>query len=106
MAQSDNKVSLFLAQTTAGNSSTVTWYCSGEWEFSAWGTWDGATIKLQHSPDGGTRWIDSADTNASAVSFTNDGAAEIRIPYGQLIRANLASAGAATNLNVALFRYS
>jgi hypothetical protein len=39
------------------------------------GTFGGATVALQTSPDNGTSWVALKDVNGNAVSFTSAGAA-------------------------------
>lgn len=97
-------VSLFAARTTDGNSTGVAWSNTGDWWFDAYGTWDGATMKLQYSPDSGTTWVDAADTRGSAVSFTANGGGIVRIPWGHQVRANLSNDGASTSLTAKLTR--
>lgn len=48
---------LFSEQVSNGHSSPVTWY-GGEGTFYAQGLFDGGTISLQASFDGGKSWID------------------------------------------------
>lgn len=66
---------------------------------SAWGTWDGATVTLEFSPDEGTTWIAcGADT-----TFTEDGGGNLYIaPQGILIRGSVSSAGASTDVNLSM----
>lgn len=46
---------------------------------TAYGTWDGATAKLQWSPDVGTTWIDIED-----ASFTANGLARLFMCAGHI----------------------
>ena len=67
-------------------------------QLTAWGTWDGAAVAAEFSPDGGTTWID-----ISGVSLTSDGvAAPLSAPHGYMFRPVVSSAGASTDLTVEL----
>lgn len=62
--------------------------------FVAWGTWDGATVSLEFTPDGGTTWVAmGTDTtiNANGSGIFQCG----RFP----VRATIASAGPSTVLS-------
>jgi hypothetical protein len=60
-----------------------------------WGTWDGASIDVQISPDN-TNWISDADRTFTASSSRNLHVCPVPTAY---FRAVLASAGTATDLN-------
>jgi hypothetical protein len=70
---------------------------AGNYTWSAWGTWDGATAQLQLSPDAGTTWIDITDVDLSA----NGGAFNIPLPAGR-VRVVITGAGGATSITSAL----
>lgn len=91
---------LFALQTTNGNSSAIAWR-GGRGVFYAYGTPNGATVKLQWSPDAGTTWLDVDRSGDTFVTFTANGAGGFELPECQ-IRANLASAGGSTSMNAAV----
>jgi hypothetical protein len=70
-------------------------FSPGRYTLVAWGTWDGATVSLELSPDGGTTWI--AITGAS---FTDDGAANIDTQAGLTYRGAVSGAGASTSVTL------
>lgn len=59
----------------------------------AWGTWGGATAKIQFSPDG-VQWFDGA-----SLSFTANGYATFEVARDTRIRGNIAG-GTGASLNV------
>ena len=61
----------------------------------AQGTWDGATLKLEFSFDGGTVWHE--DSN---LTFTANGSSVSELSRNTLIRATLSSAGASTSVSM------
>lgn len=61
-----------------------------------WGTWDGATLKFQYSPDYGTETRDLPD-----ASFTANGERAVYLP-STVFRYVVTNAGALTNLNAAV----
>lgn len=62
------------------------------WLF-VYGTWDGATMKLQFSPDNGTTWFDY-----TSGSFTANGFVSVTGGVGLIWRVNLSNDGATTSL--------
>ncbi|MFA7587659.1 MAG: hypothetical protein WCY11_15935 [Novosphingobium sp.] len=61
----------FENRATDGNSAAEDWP-SGCGTARAWGTFDGATVTLQASFDGGTTWIDvGEDATFTAAGMTN-----------------------------------
>ena len=87
---------VFTAQTANGQSTAYDWP-GGIGQFIVEGTWNGATGKLQVSPDGGTTWVDVG----SDVTLTADniGNFELNGVSNFQIRADLSSAGASTSLD-------
>ena len=79
---------LFTAQAANGNSGAIDWP-GGRGNFSAFGTWGGATAKLQWSPDGGTTWLDVDRSGDTYCTLTANGAGGFELPMCK-IRANLA----------------
>ena len=61
--------------------------------FDIWGTFGGATVKLQQSPDFGTTWIDVA-----SGSFTSNGFLAVDMPT-RGFRLNVASASGTTDVS-------
>lgn len=83
----------FLAQTANGQSSVEAWH-GGPGNVAVDGTPDGATMKLQMRPPGGSVWLDvGADVTFSAV-----GVAGFTLKPCDL-RLDLSSVGASTDLN-------
>ena len=75
---------------TTANSGTTTailWGdycdCAGLAFVSAMGTFDGATVVLQFSVDGGTTWATAVDhEGGAAVSLTANGGRWVKLPRG------------------------
>lgn len=88
MAYSTN-YPLFAAQAANGNSNAIDWP-GGRGNFSAFGTWGGATAKLQWSPDGGVTYLDVDRSGDTFVTLTANGAGGFELPVCK-IRANLAN---------------
>lgn len=84
----------FFSAKTANFSSDAVQWNGGAGTFSAWGTWNGATVSLEWSPDGGTTWI----AVGSASTFTENGLAKFSLGVGH-IRATLSNAGGTTSLS-------
>ncbi|MDI1263895.1 MAG: hypothetical protein PS018_11620 [bacterium] len=95
MGYSSNQA-LFSARTTDGNSSAVDWV-GGRGVFAVFGTFNGATVKLQWSPDDGTTWLDVDRLGDTYVTLSAAGSGGFELPPCKL-RANLASAGGSTSL--------
>ena len=70
----------------------------GRYMFSAQGTWDGATVKLQYSLDGGTTFIDCG----AYTTLTANGGGIATIPHGAIVRADQSGSGASTDINAYL----
>ena len=87
---------VFTAQTANGQSTAYDWP-GGIGQFIVEGTWNGATVKLQVSPDGGTTWLDVG----SDVTLTADniGNFELNGVSNFQIRADLSSAVGSTSLD-------
>ncbi|HEY4342835.1 MAG TPA: hypothetical protein VGN05_00700 [Parvibaculum sp.] len=78
---------------TANGSSRLIDWTGGTGTFWAWGTFGGATVALEASPDG-TTWI----SVGPAVSFTQDGVGGFSLAPCKL-RATVAGASGATNVS-------
>ncbi|KPJ66515.1 MAG: hypothetical protein AMJ43_07735 [Coxiella sp. DG_40] len=82
------------AETANGSypSAGITVY-GGRSTFVAYGTWDGATVTLEMSPDGGTTWI----AIGSDTTFTADGVGNTEFGWDSqnpiLVRATVSSVG-------------
>lgn len=92
---------LFSAQTSNGNSPLASWP-GGRGVFAVFGTFGGATVKLQWSPDAdsGTAsptWLDVDQNGDTYVTKSAAGHGGFELPPCQ-IRANLASASGTTSL--------
>ncbi len=57
------------------------------------GTWDGALVKVEASPDDGTTWI------TTTVQLTTDGVANFIAGKGVLYRVSISNPGASTSLS-------
>ena len=86
-------MAMILNERTANGSSQVIEWTGGTGTFWAWGTFDGASVALEASPDG-TSWI----SVGSAVRFTQDGVGAFALSPCKL-RATVSGAGAATNVS-------
>lgn len=87
---------LFENQTSNGNSSSYTFAIqTGLAQAIMYGTWDGATAKLQFQANDGSTWIDY-----DSVSCTADCSVAFRESISVPIRAVISSAGASTSLTV------
>ena len=85
---------LFKNATANGQSGTVKTYRERHTVF-AWGTWGGATAKLQISPNG-IDWFD-----LTGASFTANGSATFEIATDVYLRADIAG-GTGADLSVAV----
>jgi len=85
----------FVDQQTDDQSAATDW-SGGAGTFWVWGTFDGASISLEASPDG-SNWFVLGD----AVSFTEKGVGAFQLGPCRL-RATLTGAGAATNVTARL----
>ena len=83
---------IFSERTTNGSSQVIEW-TGGTGTFWAWGTFGGASVALEASPDG-TRWI----SVGSAVKFTQDGVGAFALSPCKL-RATVSGASEDTNVN-------
>ena len=73
-----------------GNSANKQWL-GGMGSFVVQGEFDGATIKLQYSPDQGQTWIDA--TPEGSLNFTSDNGGLFYGSAGWLLRVNTAGGG-------------
>jgi hypothetical protein len=86
----------FTNRTTDGNSDAFDWP-SGKGTLRASGTFNGATVKLQASFDGGTTWIDAG----ADATFTAPGLANFSLGPCKL-RGVLSGAGGSTSISFAI----
>lgn len=99
MASVTDPIIFFAARTTNADSTAYpASFPKGEGEFQVYGTFDGATITLKFSPDGGTTYVTVKDLGGTDVAITSAKSVPVRSPLGQLLRASLTGAGAATSL--------
>lgn len=83
------QIFLLKNRTTNGSGDGVlTNFNQPDAEFSVWGTFDGATVQLECSPDGGTTWI-----AVDGVSLTAPGTiGELEVPKKDTLRATVSGA--------------
>ncbi len=84
---------VFTSQTANGSTSSLNWD-GREGQVIASGTWDGANIQLEVSPDSGTTWVSVGDEG----KLEADGAFNFSLNPCN-VRLTVASAGASTSLN-------
>ncbi|WP_439392585.1 hypothetical protein ACRQ5Q_24495 [Bradyrhizobium sp. PMVTL-01] len=94
MSYSGNQA-LFTARTTDGNSNGADWP-GGRGVFAVVGTFNGATVKLQWTPDG-TNWLDVDQNGDTFVTKTAAGHGGFELPQCQ-VRAAQSGSGGATSL--------
>lgn len=87
-----------LLTNAAATGSAVTWN-GGPGSLFIFGTWNGATAKLQASPNAGTTWIDvpTDALNTTALSLTANGIANFVLGRCE-IRIAISGAGGSTSL--------
>lgn len=86
-------VTLLTDATADGNGAAADWIGgSGLWV--VWGTWNGASVKLQYSPDGEVTWID-----VDGAVLTADGGLPMTLLPSDPLRCVISSAGASTSLS-------
>ena len=78
-----------LTDVSANGNGTAVNTPGGTLTFSAFGTWDGATVTLQYSPDAGTTWM----AVGSDTTMTADGVANVRLPPGTPMRCVVSGVG-------------
>lgn len=97
---------LFTNQTTDANSAPVIVdYPNKTATVKAWGTYGGATIKLQTlAPQTSPNvWINVPDRNGNSITFTtNDQCALLYLVQNELVRAVISGSTGTTTLNVSL----
>lgn len=84
---------------TTGVEDTVEWNISSEFNngaVQAFGTFDGATVALQYSPDAGTTWFEVGDF----TTFTYEGNGLFYLPGKYLLRGTVTGAGASTSVSL------
>jgi hypothetical protein len=75
-------------------------YNGGERTFAIYGTWGGATIKLQASLDEGTNWIYLSDSEGAQLSFNDDAIFRINMGQCKLRFAQTGGNGSDTSLTI------
>ncbi len=93
----------FSARTTDATSTAYQFrFPNKRGQFCVYGTFDGATMTLYFSPDGGTTYIIAKDAYGNDIAFTANGAIMIDAPVGELLRCILSNDGASTSLTAEL----
>lgn len=88
---------LTLATAVSATPSELIRCSAGEYKWSVYGTWDGATAQLQSSPDGGATWIDID----GAIATVNGGAYGFQLG-DEHVRVSVSGAGGSTSLSAVL----
>lgn len=98
------RVNLLTAATDNGSDVETYWPLDAD-SGCGWvrvtGTFDGATVTLQHSIDNGSTWSSLLDDNAAAVTWTtsNAGAERLLNISRRKLRLNVTDAGASTEVS-------
>lgn len=93
----------FTAQTANANSTVVNArFPLKDAQFSVYGTFNGATVTLEYSPDGQNTWITVKDLGGADVAATSARGYPVRAPVGEPLRAVLSGAGGSTSLTAKL----
>lgn len=87
---------LFTAQTTNGQSSTVT-ATGGPIALFVWGTFDTALVKVQYAFESGGEWFDDN------VTFSKKGHETYTPPHNVLMRVDLSGAMDGTSISVTAY---
>jgi hypothetical protein len=87
---------LLTNQTTNGNGPEVAWNGNHGGEIQIAGTWDGATVTIKGSLDGGTTYTEPPE---SLGQFTSDTIEAFNFHAPGKIRATLSNAGATTDIS-------
>jgi hypothetical protein len=77
----------FVSSALTTNTSISPVAISGRVVCAAVGTWGGGTLQFKYSPNEGTTWID-----ITSGSLTADGAFEVAVGVGGMLKATLAGA--------------
>ena len=75
--------------TAAAATGAAKRWVGGRAAFLAWGTFGGATVALQVSPDSGTTWLAAEGARVAAVSVTAAGTVIADLPAGVMVRATI-----------------
>ncbi len=103
MAAVTDDIVFFTAQTTDANSTAYRMvFPNKRGQLNVYGTFNGCTVTLQYSPDGGTTYIAAKDVFGANIAFTANGSIPIEAPLGELLRCNLADDGASTSITAVL----
>lgn len=98
-----NDIVFFTARTTDGNSSAYPMaFPNKKGQLSVYGTFGGATVTFQYSPDYGTTYIAARDAAGNAIAFTANGGIEIEAPIGELMRCVVSGATGPTTISAKL----
>jgi len=100
-----DRIELFNAQTTNANGSTVINYLSrAEQRLSVFGTFDGASFKLQTQAVDNTTWIDENDSTRTLVTITANENVTLTLPYGISVRGVITGGGGSLSLSAFIIR--
>ena len=103
MAATTDDLVFFTARTTDGNSTAYPMsFPNRKGQLDVYGTFDGCTVTLQYSPDGGTTYVTARDASYSDISFTANGSIAIEAPLGELLRCAVTNDGASTSITAKL----
>ena len=94
---------LFTAATANGNStvrSGIDFRATAQKTIYAWGTWNGATLSIETSPDN-VNWFPAKNYAGTALAFTANGSDGLAIE-SDYIRAVITNAGGSTSLSAAI----
>jgi len=97
-------MTLPLARTVLLNNASATGnavdWGGGRGDFTAYGTFGGATVALQFSPDDGTTWINVDPSGSTYVTFTTAGVGGFELPKGQIRAAITGGIGVSVSATV------
>ncbi len=102
-----NLLYLFQARTTDGNGTATQVPFPNRGKVKAYGTWNGASVKLQSLASNGTTWIDASkfqpDGTFTDIAFTSDNQLVLEgILQNETYRAVMSSAGGSTSITIEL----
>lgn len=92
-----------LENQTANGRGTEVKTDGGNKTFAVWGTFDGATVTLQGSPDDGGTWI-TLTIGGAPAAFTADAIRLVdRLGQGMRVSCIVSSVGASTDINAEIY---
>lgn len=102
----DNNIYLFNARTTDGNGTAMPVpFPNNDAIVEAFGTWGGASVKLQSLAADNSTWIDVVNKSGSVISFSANGQLDLDylIP-NQSLRGVMSSSSGTTSVSLVLRR--